>query len=675
METVDTALGKYPKDKCRFIDGTYHLIGNINIENSGEVYLINNRFVRFLTGKIVFNHSVKQYQLRNSSLIEGVVAFNGTEAVKGFFQLSESNLITVITLLTGEKLYVMDENIIPLSYREILSKGEYAHISKLKARDFIRLKAVDQKYKESLNYDSKGITDKYTKLFESNYKPVISSDIKNYAKTIGKLSFGLEFETTQGMIPEHKLRSLPLIPLRDGSIAGLEYVTIPLSGEVGIQAIIDSVKELSKRTEYDDSCALHLHIGNVPRTPEFITAFYKLTAHYQDEMFSMFPLYKKYNFGVKRKNYSKPFPVNLISPQIQPVIDIKNSKSVIDGFSPIFDYLAESARFTDYGNDLNNVGSHPRDPAGHSKWNINTRYYAVNFIPLIFGNHQTIEFRIHTPTYDVVKILDFLFMCSYLINYTIKNTAQILSTPTLFNNQSLFSLINSHILNDVSVDSNTKRIISSEMDNYISSRIGHTYRHNCDGNIKGNEELIKFNTALNLTGKLNLDSNYLPKSEFSSFGSIKSKPILGDSIAKSTSTSSFHVNAMPKFNSSDFRLKYGANDVSSNNFKQPSITDKRRVLSQKRREGRLISVTKNDDMVILENLTSSSEIVIPKEVEVDGLLSEIRQPALSGMNPYSGGLGYMSNIDSTDSFLKDIKQRHALMYNEMVDKLSDKNEF
>jgi len=524
METVDTALGKHPKDKCRFIDGTYHLIGDINIENSGEVYLINNRFVRFLTGKIVFNHSVKQYQLRNSSLIEGIVRFDQDIPIKGFFDPTDTSLLTVINLLTGEKLYVMDESMIPLSYREVLSKGEYYHISKLRAKDFIRLKAVDQKYKESLSYDSKGITDKYTKLFESNYKPTISSDIEAYAKSIGKLSFGLEFETTNGVIPEHKLKSLPLIPLRDGSIAGLEYVTIPLSGKLGIQAVIDSVKELNKRTEYDDSCALHLHIGNVPRTPEFITAFYKLTAHYQDEMFSMFPLYKKYNFGIKRKNYSKPFPVNLISPQIQPVIDVKNSKSVIEGFTPIFDYLAESARFSDYGNDLNNVGSHPRDPGGHSKWNINTRYYAVNFIPLIFGNHQTIEFRIHTPTYDVVKILDFLFMCSYLVNYTIVNTSQILSRPTLFNNVPLSSLIRDHISNDISLDSNNKKILMSEMDNYISSRIGHTYRHNCDGNIKGDEELIKFNTALNLTGESrDFDPEYLPISEFQNPSSIRAR--------------------------------------------------------------------------------------------------------------------------------------------------------
>lgn len=547
MEKVITSLGEYPKDKCRLIDGTYYLIGDINIEDSGEVYLVNNRFVRFLTGKLVFNHSTKQYQLRNSSLIEGVIRFDGNEAVKGFFDLSTSNLSTIITLVNGDKLYVMDESIIPLSYREVISKGEYAHISRYKARDFVKLKLVDQKYKESLSYDSKGITGIYSDLFKKNYNPIICPHIESYAKSIGDLTFGLEFETVKGVIPEHKLKSLPLIPLRDGSIQGLEYVTIPLNGKIGIQAVIDSIKELNKRTEYDDSCALHLHIGNVPRTPEFITAFYKLTAHYQDEMFAMFPLYKKYNFGVKRKNYSKPFPVNLISPQISPKINVKNSKEVIDGFSPIFDYLAEVAKFRDYGNDLANVGGHPKDPGGNAKWNITTRYYAVNFIPLIFGNHQTIEFRIHTPTYDAAKILNFLFMCSYLINYTIKNTSTILENSTFFNNNSLSSLLESHIMYNINADSSTKRVLISEMQNYISCRLDRTYRQNSEGNIRGNENSIKFNTMLNLTGDKKHDSNLLQPLEdkSSSFYNTSKFSISSDAIRVGKSSNPF-IKQVPK---------------------------------------------------------------------------------------------------------------------------------
>ncbi len=38
MENVMTSMGEFPKNQCRLIDGAYHLIGDINIENSGEVY-------------------------------------------------------------------------------------------------------------------------------------------------------------------------------------------------------------------------------------------------------------------------------------------------------------------------------------------------------------------------------------------------------------------------------------------------------------------------------------------------------------------------------------------------------------------------------------------------------------------------------------------------------------
>ena len=48
-------------------------------------------------------------------------------------------------------------------------------------------------------------------------------------------------------------------------------------------------------------------------------------------------------------------------------------------------------------------------------------------IPLIFGNKQTIEFRIHTPTYDINKIMAFIFLNAILVNYTINNQERILN--------------------------------------------------------------------------------------------------------------------------------------------------------------------------------------------------------------------------------------------------------
>ena len=97
---------------------------------------------------------------------------------------------------------------------------------------------------------------------EMNYKPEYLNVTSSLDNLLKDLSFGLEFETVSGIIPNYKLNSLPLIPLRDGSIRGLEYATIPLQGKLGIQALIDSVKELKKRTKYDETCSLHLHKGS-----------------------------------------------------------------------------------------------------------------------------------------------------------------------------------------------------------------------------------------------------------------------------------------------------------------------------------------------------------------------------------------------------------------------------
>jgi hypothetical protein len=177
---------------------------------------------------------------------------------------------------------------------------------------------------------------------------------------------------------------------------------------------------------------MHLHIGNIPRTPEFITAFFKLTLALQDEIFSMFNLYKKYNFKYKNKNYSAPFNTYDILSRLDPVITKDN---LIKNFDVIFTELSEGHSLASYGDrgDLSQVHHHPKDPSGHQKWNIHSRYHIHNFVPLIFGNKKTIEFRIHTPTYDIDKIMFFIFINSILVNFTKTNSERILQQNEKYN--------------------------------------------------------------------------------------------------------------------------------------------------------------------------------------------------------------------------------------------------
>jgi hypothetical protein len=477
------------RSECRLIEGEYYLIGDINVENSGDVYNIDGRYIRFSTNRIVFDHYHKQYKLKNSSLTHGIINFEDKQPVFGYF--TSNDLYNVqIQLENFSQYVVMSEDTIPLTYREERSTGIYYHISLLPAIRANKIKNVDKRYKESLPYDSKGITDGFAQKHYANYKPIIHHNVSKYASALRNLTFGLEFETVKGIISNNKLNVLPLIPLRDGSIPGIEYVTIPLSGELGIQALLDSITELSKRTEYDDSCALHLHIGNIPRTPEFILAFYKVMSYFEDEMYEMFPLYKKYNFDVKRKNYSKPFPINKINSQLEPSIDIDNTKQLLANFNILFKYFSEGENFSYYDNNLKNVHYHPRDADQRAKWNINTRYHAVNFVPLMFVNKQTIEFRIHTPTYDHSKIMNFLLLNSFLINFTMDNTRKILKEPTLLPRIGcLRSFIDSYVYESLPFKEN-KSTFCEELRTYVSYRKQLSYEQKSRGSITGDESAI-----------------------------------------------------------------------------------------------------------------------------------------------------------------------------------------
>jgi hypothetical protein len=427
--------------KCRKYPSGYYKIGDIKIENSGDCYKIDNKYYRFETGQIVFNHTINEHVFKTNNLYYGLVEKNKM----GYFE-NTPNKIKIYSK-DSEIIYAINEDILinNYEYREKLNDGCYYHISLISSFDFKRIQTPENSYKTSLPYDSKGITDKHLQMYNYLYDSKISNNTQDFSVLLEDLTFGLEFETIKGYVPERITKKLGLIPLRDGSITGLEYVTVPFKGAKGLQTLNDISKELEKRTIFTHQCSLHLHLGNVPRTPEFILAFFKLTLSIQEELFSLFPMYKKYNLGIKNKNYSSPYNVYNLLSKMDPSIDKNNLNS---NFSILLDYLGEETGFYETNdNDLKNIKYHPRDPSGNQKWNIKTRYFFHNFIPLIFGNKQTIEFRIHTPTYDINKINFFIGLNSILINFCKNNTEIILKDPNfLINNSKLIKIIENHLL-------------------------------------------------------------------------------------------------------------------------------------------------------------------------------------------------------------------------------------
>lgn len=487
-ETVVT-INNVTADKkaCRRIDNDYYIIGDISIEDSGDCYYINEKYYRAETGYIVYDNEKSIYVIKNNtSIVYGVVKIDGKELILGYFTPAKYKNVAVYN--NGNRIPAISEDIFVNNkyFRERLSDGAYYTINDLPATYFTKKSVPSRDMKRNLPYNCKDVIGEFTEDYNKYYNPTINSNIERYGDVVRDLSFGLEFETIKGIIPERLSKPLGLIPLRDGSIQGLEFVTIPLTGKKGLQTIVDSCNLLKERTEFDDSCALHLHIGGIPRTMEFILALYKTLVHIQDDVYQMFPLYKKYNFGVKRLDYSKVLPSHTLLSQMDKKI---NKDNIVDNFDVLFKYLSQGVPFKDNYNTLENVLSHPSDPRGNQKWNISTRYLWCNMIPLIFDNKQTVEFRIHTPTFEVDKVLNYVVFCSSIINFVKDNTDKILGDCEYLINRNLNNIIELGISNN-SLSSDDKYRMCDSISRYINVRKQKVLEENAKGNIKGDESKI-----------------------------------------------------------------------------------------------------------------------------------------------------------------------------------------
>lgn len=360
------------RSDCRRINGIFYKIGDISVENSGQCYIINEKYYKSNTGYIVFDHTLKQYVIKNATnLSVGVVGLDGDKLIEGFFSNAAGiDLPKLITPEGDQFTCVSNEAIKGGGYLMNLRFNAYAHRLKHRVEEFINPGQVHSSIKNGLPYDSRGQMSSLIKYHQDVYKPTIGINVSKYSKLLGDLTFGVEFETIKGQVPQSLTNELGMIALRDGSIGGLEYATIPLKGDKGIQTLINGVDALKKYTTYDKSCSIHYHIGNVPRTEGFMLALFKTLCTLENQMYEIFPLYKQFNYGVKRKHYTRPYPLNETMFQFDKVI----TKDILkDNFSILYSYLSMGQKYKDVGYDLSNVEYHPSDPRGHSKWNIRSR--------------------------------------------------------------------------------------------------------------------------------------------------------------------------------------------------------------------------------------------------------------------------------------------------------------
>ena len=208
-------------------------------------------------------------------------------------------------------------------------------------------------------------------------------------------TFGLEFETSQGYIPEDICYRDGLIPLRDGSITAPEYSTVVLQGNQGISLLHQQIETLKEYTAFNKECSLHVHLGGYPLEPTAIFNLYKVCKTLEDELGQILPrlTFRSCEYKNNGKNYCKRLRTyNSFKDMYLKLV----GRKFLGSFTQV----------------------HPDDKERKRKWNISTRYYFVNFInALCYNVNKTIEFRFLRPTYNFKKIILWLYIFNGILKY------------------------------------------------------------------------------------------------------------------------------------------------------------------------------------------------------------------------------------------------------------------
>jgi len=445
MENITTFDGTTARRKdCRFIKGTFY-IKNI------QCFLINGQWHRINNDLIVFDNEVKKWVLKSESrLLEGVIGITPTyEITRGWFSENPNN--NVRFYFKGVTLYAINVQAIACDLlKEGLNDIYYLTNEKNLPTQFnrkIRPKK-DGFYTFPFHYGSAELIPQFASYNLKHFKgnSLLSDDFKY----IEDFTFGIEFETSKGAIPEKYLKEAGLIPCRDGSIEGFEYTTIPLQGERGIQIIKHACTLLKHYCSCSPYESLHIHIGGYSKTIKSIASLYKLALIIQSDVYSIFPYFYPNTGEFKRKGYCNPLP-RIIMPDNEPKQIMNSLYTFISGGS---DFI----RFPQ--------GEHPMDNSGNHKWEVSPRYVWLNIIPLIWGTKRTVEFRCHTPTLSAQKVINWLYITIAILKYAEKYSNYLI-TETL-------KSISKITLEDIVIDAYPKRI-SNILCSYIQERRDHYF--------------------------------------------------------------------------------------------------------------------------------------------------------------------------------------------------------
>jgi len=402
---------KAKRSDCRKIKDQFY-IKNV------QCFFIKDLWYRVNSGSIVFNHTTKEWVLKETpGLTKGIIGYDhlNEEVLVGYFIKDVFKNVNVeiggtrypcisYSILPQNKFY---ENV-PTNTFNLLTDG----VDPRRSSAIPNINFNNQDYGFALQYNMRHSDRELINTIETGFSQELKNNnftsnhpLAGHVDDLKDLTFGFEFETVKGRIPACRLPECGLIPLRDGSITGIEYASVPLSGNIGLIGIEKMCAALQKYTAISTNESTHMHLGSfgIPKKnyKEFIARLYTIACVIEPEVYNMFPeLYiKTSKFKGRGKDYNKPLEKGLVSADLSTTFDNLTL------------YLAGGRTYEGLGSQ------HPSDESDSHKWSIEQRYVWLNFIPALFGKTQTIEFRVHVPTQNPVKLINWLYICAAIVNY------------------------------------------------------------------------------------------------------------------------------------------------------------------------------------------------------------------------------------------------------------------
>lgn len=389
-------------------------IGDNFYKKGVDCVSIEGKWYRKNHPKIYFDKKHNEYRLVNENICYGIVDYNKNTGEYDFGHFEANRLVAPYINSRHGKNIVMNDEVFESIPKVYLDSGE--HVDYTQA---IRMNYFHRKRPKSDHFPYRTIPRLYNsadliQTFVDARKKVVLPDFfnpkvqsKRLIEMVNKYSFGIEYETSSGIIPENECYKAGLIPLRDGSISGIEYTSIPMAGLEGINNIFYQTKLLNKYCTFDKECSLHIHLGNFPLDEAKITKLWNLAYCIQDDLALMFHrnVFRTSAYKESGKDYCNRLP------------------SIVTDFDELYSYLSATNMSYKKGNFFE---KHPRNPNFDHKWENNLRYFWFNLINLLFDNKgKTVEFRLHGPIFNSSKIINWLLITMAILDFAEDDNADI----------------------------------------------------------------------------------------------------------------------------------------------------------------------------------------------------------------------------------------------------------